>query len=143
MGLDTLIGGGALSIFILLSLIQIAPIKLNPWTAIGNILNKDLTDKVDDLKKDIDRLEDKVNDTDDKALKRDMDQSRARILRFADEIRRHEDHSKEFFDHILDDISAYEHYCAAHPDYENEKAVLSIAKIRETYQYCDDNNKFL
>lgn len=117
-------GGGIL--FIVLTLVQISPIKINPWSSlarlIGRTLNGDVMDKLD---------------------KSEADSRRYRILRFDDEIRHKQNHTKEHFDQILDDITEYGNYCSSHPNYENDKAVLAIENIRETYKKCRDNNSFL
>ena len=71
------------------------------------------------------------------------DECRTRILRFGDELRRGVEHSEEFFNQILDDISDYERYCAEHPEYKNSKAVNAIAEIDKVYQRCMEKNSFL
>lgn len=68
---------------------------------------------------------------------------RYRILRFDDEVRHDEKHSKEHFDQILEDITEYEIYCGSHPDYKNSKAVMAIANIKKIYQKCTDEKTFL
>lgn len=69
--------------------------------------------------------------------------SRYRIIRFDDEIRHEEKHTKEHFDQILEDIGAYENYCSTHPDYKNNKAVLAIENIKATYKKCAQEHTFL
>lgn len=126
MTLTDFIQHGGVSVFVILTLIQIAPIKLNPWTAIGeavgNVLTKSVRDKMDEDKADLHRY---------------------RILRFGDEIRHHERHSEEHFNQIIDDINHYEHYCLDHPQYKNDKAVHAISKIRDAYDKCVDSDDFL
>lgn len=68
---------------------------------------------------------------------------RYRILRFDDEIRHDEKHSKEHFDQILDDITEYEKYCDRNPDFKNNKAELAIRNIKRIYQNCADEGTFL
>lgn len=68
---------------------------------------------------------------------------RYRILRFDDEIRHDEKHTKEHFDQILEDITKYEKYCRAHPDFPNNKAVLAIKNIKDVYRKCTDESSFL
>ena len=70
-------------------------------------------------------------------------QARQRILRFNDEILFDKRHSKEHFDEILSDIDIYEDYCRTHEDYENNKAILAIATIREVYKDCLKTHDFL
>lgn len=120
-----------LIIIILLSLIQIAPIKINPWTWVGSWIGKiigvkEIHNKVEELDNKIDGLEDKVD-------KNQAITNRVRILRFGDELSRGADHSKESFDQVLDDITQYERYCVDHPKFENNKTVLTTKVIKETY----------
>lgn len=131
-------GGGIL--LILLTLIQIAPIKINPWSwigrCIGRAINSEVLEKVEALSQDV-----KNNKEDDD--EKWVSLSRSHILRFGDELRRGVDHSKEHFDQILEDISKYEHYCYTHPEFPNGKAIATIQQIKKTYQKCLDENKFL
>ena len=69
--------------------------------------------------------------------------ARVRILRFADECRREEKHSKEFFDSVLDDIDLYEHYCESHPRFKNNKTVASTKIIKDLYKECVIGDKFI
>ena len=122
------------------TLVQIAPIKLNPWTwiarAIGRAINEEVIQKVDKLEKD---LKEQKEYTERQTAKG----CRIRILRFGDEILHGVYHSKEHFDQILLDISKYEHYCDDHPEFPNGKAVATIKQIKNTYQKCLENNNFL
>lgn len=133
-----LYGGGGLAV--ILTLIQISPIKVNPWSyiarCIGRAINKEVIDKVDAISVDMNN-----NKADDD--ERWVSLSRYHILRFGDELRRGIGHSKEQFDQILEDISKYEHYCDTHPDYPNGKAVAAIELIKKTYQTCLEKNNFL
>ena len=73
----------------------------------------------------------------------DAKQARRRIIDFSDECRRGTRHSEEHFDNVLEDIDAYEKYCAAHPQFENRKAVQSIRFIMEIYDECKRKNDFI
>ena len=73
----------------------------------------------------------------------DAKQARRRIIDFSDECRRGTRHSEEHFDNVLEDIDAYEKYCAAHPQFENRKAVQSIQFIVEIYDECKRKNDFI
>ena len=125
---------------ILLGMIKIPKIELNIWNLIGRTIgrsvNKEVLDQVKKLASKVDDLE-KADE-----LERVRD-ARQRILRFNDEILCGQKHSKEHFDEILDDITIYEHYCADHEDYENNKAVLAIATIKRIYDKCMDTHDFL
>lgn len=133
-----LLGGGG--VLVIMTLLQIAPIKINPWTwigrAIGRAINGEVLEKVDKLAKDV---ESNKNDDDEQWASL----SRSHILRFGDELLHGMSHSKEHFDQILLDISKYEHYCDSHPEYLNNIAHATIKQIKKTYQKCLDENNFL
>jgi hypothetical protein len=127
-------------IFVILTLIQIAPIKINPWSwigrAIGRAINGEVIATVAALREDV-----KNNKNDDD--ERWASLSRSHILSFGDEILHGVAHSKERFDQILLDISKYEKYCDAHPEYLNNIAHETIKQIKKTYQKCLEENTFL
>ena len=83
-------GGG--SLLLLLTLVQVAPIQVNPWSAIarwiGKAINGDVLDKLGCLEK---RLEKHVQADDE----RDADMHRARILQFNTELLREKKHTEE------------------------------------------------
>lgn len=134
----TMYGGGAL--LILMTLIQIAPIKIDPWSwlgkCIGRAINGEVLDKMETLSQDV-----KKNKADDDEQWASL--SRSHILRFGDELLHGVAHSKEHFDQILLDISKYEKYCSEHKDYLNDVAHETIKRIKNTYQKCLEENNFL
>ena len=121
-------GGGAL--LILLTLIQIAPIKVNPWTAlaqaIGRAINTDVLTKLDETRK----ILDEHIKTDDA---RNADLHRSRILQFNNELLRDIPHTREDFIEILAEIDFYEKYCDTHPEDENNRATHAVANIKRVY----------
>ena len=127
-------------LIILAGMIKIPKLELNIWNLIGRTIgrsiNKEVLEQVGQLSKEVDTLKK------DEELERAR-QARQRILRFNDEILFEKRHSKEHFDEILDDIDTYEEYCRTHEDYENNKAVLAIATIREVYKDCLKTHDFL
>ena len=127
---DLLLPCGGLLIA-LLTLIQIAPIKINPWSAIaktlGRAINKEMMDKLESLDKEMKQLRDAT------ALESVLN-CRVRILHFGDETLHGQKHTKEHFDQILRDIDKYEHYCSTHPEFENNVTVLTSARIKEIYR---------
>lgn len=129
------------------TLIQIAPIKVNPWSAlfnfIGNAINKDVISRLDGVQSQLDDLKSRHDKLEQTSERDKADNCRSRILRFADELRRDVPHSEEFFNQILDDITDYERYCDTHPEYKNSKATNAIAKIDKVYQKCMSDNSFL
>ena len=125
---------------ILMTVIQIAPIKINPWSwigrCIGRAINGEVLAKVNELSEDV-----KKNKADDDEQWASL--SRTHILRFGDEILHGVGHSKEHFDQVMRDISKYESYCETHPNYLNGVAHATIQQIKKTYQKCLDENNFL
>ena len=98
----------AICIVILMSLIEITPIKINPWTWLGNILNRGIITKLEKVEKEVAEVKKEVGES-------SAVTSRYRILRFDDEILHDIKHSKEHFDQILLDIDVYEKFCDEHP----------------------------
>ncbi|SCJ79381.1 Uncharacterised protein [uncultured Flavonifractor sp.] len=122
-------GGGGVLLFVL-SIVQIAPVKINPWSALANAIgrafNADVLKELDSVKKDL-AAHIKVDD------ERNADEHRARILRFNNELLRDIPHTKEEFIDVLADIDFYERYCDTHKDYKNNRAVHAIANISRVY----------
>ena len=130
---ELLLKGGGI-VFALLTLVQITPIKVNPWSAIARAIGKAL------IGGDImAKLEEHIRVDDD----RDADMHRYRLLRFNTELLRKTRHTKEEFDEILYSVTYYERYCEDHPKYENNRAVLAIENIKRVYKECMETNDFL
>ena len=127
-------------IIILAGMIKIPSIEINFWgwlgRTIGRAINGEVIESVERLSKDLDDFKKSTE------IER-VRQARQRILRFNDEILFGKRHSKEHFDEILEDIDLYEKYCYEHKEYENNKAVLAIATIREVYKDCMQTHDFL
>lgn len=70
--------------------------------------------------------------------------ARRRILRFNDELlKNNTNHSKEYFDDVLDDTTEYLRYCEKNPDFKNGKATLAIENIERVYRNCMEKKSFL
>lgn len=110
----------------------------------------DKADKHDELINRLDKLNGKVDGV-QKALdkhisdddERDAVLTRVRIQRFNDEILHGIRHSKEHFDQILLDISHYNCYCGANPNFENQVTLSASDNIKSVYQKCLKENTFL
>lgn len=137
-------GGGVAALSVL---VEIAPVKVNPWSALfrwlGKAINGDVLKKLSaieaDGKETRKQLEEHVRKDDERAA----DGARQRILRFNDEIKRDKKHTEEHFNEVLDDIDRYETYCRTHEDYKNSKAVHAIANILRVYDERLEKNDFL
>ena len=165
-------GKCGIALVILFTLIQIAPIQINPWSWIGRSISRffkmlgrkigkelngevvsklgDINTRLDDMDTRFGDVETRLRDLEEYNRMQDADNAkekalaaRRRILRFADEIRSKVRHSKEHFDNIFDDIKYYRDYCREHQDFENDRANISINIIEETYKKCNDQNDFL
>lgn len=132
---------------IVTTLVQNFSDKYKPWTWLaeqfGKAANKEIIDRLDNVEKKIINIEERDSEQDKKAEEERAKAARRRILRFADEIRSKVRHSKEFFDDVLADISFYKNYCNENPKFKNEKAVMAIELIEETYKKCLRENDFL
>lgn len=128
-------------------LIQIAPVKINPWTriarSIGKAINGDILRQVNQLEQEIADLRNVSNEREAKEDERNAKNARQRILRFGDEIRHGQLHSEEHYDDIMSDITDYENYCTSHPNFKNQKAKSTIKIIAEAYEQHVKNRDFL
>lgn len=131
------------------SLIQAFSKRFSPWTwileQIGRSINKESLQKLDEINDKVTKLE-LWNERQDEDLElaKVLD-ARRRILRCADEISKQPGlmHTEEYFNEILEDINKYNYYCQTHPDFKNQKAVMSIELVKNTYKKCLKNNTFL
>ena len=123
-----------------MTFLQIAPIKVNPWSYLakrfGRAINGEVIEKVDKLDKDLQTLRSECDE-------REAALCRTHILHFGDEILHDVRHSKEHFDQILIDITMYEDYCESHPKFKNNIAAATIDRIKQVYIKCMDESSFL
>ena len=145
--IKNIISGALLSAAGLMTVVEITPIKLNPWSllaeGIGKALNKDVTKKIEDQTAAVEDLKSKTDSLAAQLEQKDAEDARNHILRFGDEIKNHVRHSEEYFNQILDDITKYERYCELHPDFKNARTVVTKNIILEVYQKCVREKDFL
>lgn len=125
MSLQELLTSGGGLLLVAMTLVQIAPVKINPWSALARAIGKAMG--LDSIEKKLD-AHIKMDD------RRTADGHRARILHFNNEMLRDINHTKEEFTEVLSEIDAYEYYCREHPEYPNNRAVLAIENIQEVYK---------
>ena len=121
----------------LLSLVEVSPIKINPWSGLakwlGRAINGEVLESVAEAKKaqkETRRALDEHIRADDE---RNADTLRMRVLHFNNELLRGDRHTREDFIEILAVIDAYEQYCKNHPNYRNNRAIHAIANIGRVY----------
>lgn len=127
--------------------IEVAPIKINPWSFIasklGKAFNKEVLNEITTLNNRVNELDKSVQQSEALQKERDAKTARTNILRFGDEIRIGTRHSKESFDEILSDITEYESYCATHQDFKNNRTKSTEKIIIEVYEHCLRTDSFL
>lgn len=140
---DYLINCGGI-LLVVMTVIQITPIKINPWSWIARKIGRAINgEMVDELKEQIDILKADIQDLRAECDEREATLCRTHILNFGDEILHDVRHSKERFEQILRDITTYQNYCESHPGYLNNVADATMDKIIQTYKDCLDNHDFL
>ena len=137
MTLDDLFVGGGVGVVAVLSLLEIAPIKVNPWSTIARGLGRAFNAEVlADLKAvqqaqlDTRSALDKHQAADDEYK---AECHRAALLAFNTSLLRGELHTQEDFFDAFRHIDQYEDYCRSHPGYKNNRASHAIANIGRVY----------
>ena len=132
-----IVGSGGGLLVILMTLIQIAPVKINPWSALGKalgkVINGDVLAKLDEVQKaqkDTRKALDEHIKVDDE---RNADMHRMRILQFNLELMENKPHTREAFIEIFEEIDFYEQYCREHKDYQNNRCKHAIMNIGRVY----------
>lgn len=147
MTIKEIVGFGGGGLFLLLTLIQISPIKVNPWSflakKLGRAINSEVLERVDELDRKIDAVDQKTEEISAKSDERSAIDCRVKILRFGDELLHGVSHSKEHFDQILLDITEYQRYCDTHPKFTNHVTVITTKRIEDAYQHLLNTNGFL
>jgi len=141
-------GGGVVAVLILVfKLIVVKPIEIHPLQslgkAIGKVINGEVLKEVGEIKTDLEEVKTNQARFEKKSDRKDADIHRSRILRFADDVRRGQEFSDEYYVQILDDIKTYEDYCESDKDYKNSRAVSSIEVIKVAYEKHKADNTFL
>ncbi len=161
MSIKDLIAGGGFALAALFTLVQLSPIKIDPWTWLGKLaklglkllgraMNSDVLDKIESLetemtslKGDVAGVQKKMEEMSSSSGEQAAISARARILRFGDEVLHNQKHTKDHFDSVLRDAKMYSRYCASHPDFENGVTEPTIERIKDVYAERLEKNDFL
>ena len=119
------------------TLLQVSPLKIDPWSWLGGLIGRGINAEImsevkgvrQELKDHIEEDEKRTTIQDERYIK----QCRTIILRFHDELRGGHEPTKEHFDEIMDTITVYNTYCDTHPGYKNEKAKVTISCIKQAW----------
>jgi len=132
-------GGVGAVIFLILTLVEITPIKVNPWSH----LLKWIGDKMnDDLRQEFKTLKGELH-----TLKKDFEEKNAHdkrwsILDFANSCHNGRKHTKEEWEHVLNQLLFYEEYVDKN---EIPNAVIEeeTRYLRELYRELMNKNEFI
>lgn len=128
------------------TLIEVAPIKLNPWSNlikwISKKLNADMHTELQELKKEHGEMRQEL-----KELKRDFEDTKAKnmrwnILDFANSCRNGRRHDKEEWGHVMDQLIEYENY-TREKNITNGVIEEDTKYLRALYQEILRDNDFL
>ena len=112
MSIREIISDGSRLLLIALTIIQIAPVKINPWSSLARLIRIAI---YGDVSKRLDAIAAVLDSHIDMDDRRTADGHRARVLHFNNELLRSIDHTKEEFIEVLTEIDAYERYCEEQP----------------------------
>lgn len=140
-------------IYLILRLIEIAPIRINPWStlvkSVRHFFTGDLAEKIEQIETNQKDISDKFEKTQnlmrtrfceiDSQMNRKFDtlsedlkysvamSSRYRLIRAADELKNGIEISPDHLEVLLqDDLKVYKMYCDNHPEYINHKGQKSV-----------------
>lgn len=143
---EILLGGGG-ALLVLMTLVQIAPIKINPWSSlartVGRAVNGEVLKKLDVVKTELEETKENLDSHIRIDDERNADMHRARILQFNTELLRDIRHTEEDFNEILYNIDCYERYCEEHSGYRNNRCVHAIKNIKRVFDERMEKRDFL
>lgn len=114
------------------TLIQIVPIKLDPWSMLLNTISEAL---VGDMRKDLAEVKTDLE-------RESVDNKRWNILDFANSCRNGRMHTKEEWNHVLEQLKQYETFCRE-KNIDNGVIEEETKYLRELYHDRNIKNDFL
>lgn len=139
MTVGEIVGSGAVIVLIFTTLVEIIPIKWNPLTSIlswiGKRMNGKLIDQVKEQGEKIDKLDEKID-------MNEIARIRWEILDFANSCRHDVKHTKDEFEHI---INQHEKYVQILDERSLTNGLITIEYeyIEDIYKNCLEKNNFL
>lgn len=139
MTVGEIVGSGAVIFLLFTTLVEITPIKWNPLTSIlswiGRRMNGKLIDQVKEQGEKIDKLDEKID-------MNEIARIRWEILDFANSCRHNVKHTKDEFEHI---INQHEKYVQILDERSLTNGLITIEYeyIEDIYKNCLEKNNFL
>ena len=122
-----------------LTLVEIAPIRINPWGAllkyIGKVTNGELNEKFDTLQGELEKFKREFEVKNANDLRWD-------ILDFSNSCRNNRKHGREEWEHVVSQLKEYESYVEKH-NIDNGVIEEETKYLREMYQERLSKNDFL
>ena len=147
MSIQEILAGGGGVLLVLMTIVQIAPVKINPWSSIAKALGRAINGEVMGKLEEMGQVQQNTQRRLDAHIKVDderaADMHRARIHQINNELIRNIPHTREEFIEILAEIDGYERFCREHPDYPNSRAVHAVANISRVYDERLQKHDFL
>jgi len=115
--------------------VEITPIKINPWSkilkSVGKIMNQDLCVGMKNINEKLKVVSSRVDEN-------EIDRIRYEILDFSNACRNNREHSKDQFQHVIDINKKY-HKILEENGLENGIIDVEYDYILRVYKDCQDN----
>ena len=128
MNLKELFWSGGGMVLVLLSLIEVSPIKINPWSRLAKIIGHALNAEVLEQQKQTQKKLEEHIQVDDE---RNANLLRTQILPFTDALIDDKHHTREHLIVILAGIDAYAEYFSSPPDYHHKPYNCAVTHIKQ------------
>ena len=132
--------------FVFTTLIQVSPIKINPWSWFGNKIKNFFIGELKEEMKSVKEEVKTVNDKLDAHIKENQEETarkwRHDILDFSNQELNGRKHTKEQWDDVLPSCVEYERFCEKN-NISNEKAKKAIKDLNRRYELHMANADFL
>ena len=112
--IDQVTSNPTIIVILLLSLVQITPIKINPWTSlvvwIGNIITQPVQDELKGVGNKLDNVEKDLSEFKKEQEEKDANDTRRFVFDFANACRNGRLHTRKQWNFVLTQIDEYEDY---------------------------------
>ena len=124
-------------LIVLMSLIEVSPIKLNPWKSCLGWLGKKLNGRIEDQLK---QMQEQIDELDEHTRELWVNQTRSAILIFARECRAEVVHDSEEWSNVLNLCASYEAFIKKN-NHPNGIVQSNMDYIRNLYQELSREHK--